>query len=102
MSLKKRRTYSEDFKKQIISLFESGKSPSELIAEYDLSPASIYQWRKQYGSDLDDDVTIGNKESISELKKLREENRKLRMEVDILCKQRWLWYENQSNKTEWT
>lgn len=27
MSLKKRRTYNEDFKKQIVSLFESGKSP---------------------------------------------------------------------------
>ena len=42
MSSKKSRTYSEDFKKQMVSLYESGKSPSKLIEEYDLSPASIY------------------------------------------------------------
>lgn len=46
MSSKKRRTYSEDFKKQMVSLYESGKDPSKLIGEYDLSPSSIYQWQK--------------------------------------------------------
>ena len=84
MSWKKRRTYSEDFKKQMVSLYESRKSPSELVEEYDLSPASIYQWRKQYGSNSNDDVTVDNKESIEEMRKLREENQKLKMEVDIL------------------
>lgn len=84
MSSKKRRTYSEDFKKQMVALYESGKSPSGIIEEYDLSPASIYQWRKQFGSNSSDDVTVDNKESIDELRKLREENQKLRMEVDIL------------------
>ena len=44
----------------------------------------IYQWRKQYGSNSKDDVTVDNKESIDELRKLREENQKLKMEVDIL------------------
>ncbi len=84
MSSKKRRTYSDDFKKQMVALYESGKSPSEIIEEYDLSPASIYQWRKQFGSNSSNDVTVDNKESIDELRKLREENQKLRMEVDIL------------------
>ena len=84
MSSKKRRTYSEDFKKQMVALYESGKSPSEIIEEYDLSPASIYQWRRQFGSNSSNDVTVDNKESIDELRKLREENQKLRMEVDIL------------------
>ena len=84
MSWKKRRTYSEDFKKQMVSLYESGKSPSESVKEYDLSPASIYQCRNQYGSNSNDDVTVDNKESIEELRKLREENQKLKMEVYIL------------------
>ena len=61
MSSKKRRTYSEDFKKQMVALYESGKSPSEIIEEYDLSPASIYQWRKQFGSNSSNDVTVDNK-----------------------------------------
>ena len=84
MSSQKRRTSSKDFKKQMVSLYESGKSPSEIIKEYDLSPASIYQWRNQYGRESDYDVTVDNKESIDELRKLREENQKLKMEVDIL------------------
>ncbi len=67
MSSQKRRTYSDGFKRQIFSLYESAKSPSELIKEYDLSPASIYQWCKQYGSESDDDVTVYNKESIADL-----------------------------------
>ena len=68
----------------MVSLYESGKSPLELIEEYDLSPASIYQWSKKYGSNSTDDLTLENKESIDELRKLRDENQKLKMEVDIL------------------
>ena len=41
MSSKKSRAYSEDFKKQMVALYKSGNSPSELIEEYDLSPTSI-------------------------------------------------------------
>lgn len=67
----------------MVALYESGKSPSEIIEEYDLSPASIYQWRKQYGTNSSDDITVDNKESIDELRKLREENQKLKMEVNI-------------------
>lgn len=40
MSSKKRRTYGQDFKKPVFSLYGLGKSPSELMEEYDLSPAS--------------------------------------------------------------
>ena len=68
----------------MVALYESGKSPSKIIEEYDLSPASIYQWRRQYGSNSRRDVTLDNKESIDELRKLREENQKLKMKVDIL------------------
>ena len=68
----------------MVALYESGKSPSEIIEEYDLSPVSIYQWRRQYGSNSRRDVTLDNKESIDELRKLREENQKLKMKVDIL------------------
>lgn len=39
---------------------------------------------KKYGTNSNDDVTVNNKESIDELKKLREENQNLKMEVDIL------------------
>ncbi|CAM3643515.1 Transposase [Erysipelothrix urinaevulpis] len=84
MSSKKRRTYSEDFKKQMVSLYESGKSPAELIDEYDWSPHRYISGEKKYGSNSNDDVTVDNKESIDESRKLREENQKLRMEVDIL------------------
>lgn len=37
MCSKKRRTYSEYFKKQMVSLYESGKSSSELIDTFRMS-----------------------------------------------------------------
>lgn len=41
MSKRKRRTYSEAFKKQIVDLYHSGKSRQELIREYELTPSAF-------------------------------------------------------------
>lgn len=37
-----------------------------------------YQWRKKYGSNSNDDVTLDNNESMDELRKNREENLKIK------------------------
>ena len=38
--------YNEEFKKQILQLYEMGKSVSELCGEYGLSRTTIYKWIK--------------------------------------------------------
>ena len=47
MSIKKeRRTFSEEFKKQIVQLFNAGKPKSDIFREYELSPTVIDRWIK--------------------------------------------------------
>ena len=48
MKRRERRTFSQDFKHQMVQLYLSGKPASEIIKEYDLSPTSIHTWVKQF------------------------------------------------------
>ncbi|WP_155890542.1 transposase [Lachnobacterium bovis] len=40
------KRYSEEFKRQIINLYLSGKSVAELSEEYGLVEQTIYKWKK--------------------------------------------------------
>jgi transposase len=41
MAKRERRTFSENFKQQIVQLYQSGKPRKEIIREYDLTPSSL-------------------------------------------------------------
>ena len=44
------KTYTEEFKKTIVELYENGnKNKSELAREYGTSEANVRAWIKQYG-----------------------------------------------------
>ena len=44
------RTYTEEFKKTIVELYESGnKNKSELAREYGTSEGNVRAWIKKYG-----------------------------------------------------
>ena len=45
--IKKRPTYTEDFKRQIVALHSHGKRKVELVREYGISPAALDRWVKQ-------------------------------------------------------
>lgn len=47
MNRRKRRTFTEDFKQQMVNLHLSGKPRSEIIKEYDLTPSTLDKWLKQ-------------------------------------------------------
>lgn len=36
--------YSDDFKKQIVRLYESGKQVNVISSEYEISAPTIYKW----------------------------------------------------------
>ena len=40
--------YSDEFKKQIVDLYNSGQPTLELSLEYGVTTATIYNWVKQY------------------------------------------------------
>lgn len=47
MSRRTRRTFTEEFKQQMVKLFMSGKPRSEILQEYDLTPSGFDKWLKQ-------------------------------------------------------
>jgi len=81
---RKRRTFTAEFKKQIVDLYQSGKPRKEIIDDYDLSPSAFDKWARQNAQS----GSFKEKENLSpeqkELQKLRKENTQLKMENDIL------------------
>ncbi len=84
MSKRQRRTYSTEFKQQMVDLYNAGKSRTEIIRDYELTPSAFDKWLKQAnttGSFKEkDNLTPEQKE----LATLRKRNQQLEMENDIL------------------
>ena len=47
MSRRQRRTYSKEFKQQIVDLYLAGKPRAEIIREYELAASASDKWVKQ-------------------------------------------------------
>jgi len=78
--------YPPEFKKELVELARSGRSPESLAKEFEPSAPTIRAWVKQ--ADLDegrraDGLTTVERE---ELRRLRRENKTLRVEREILKK----------------
>ena len=50
------KRYSEEFKRQIIDLYLSGKSVAELAEEYGLVEQTIHKWNKLYTPSIEVDA----------------------------------------------
>lgn len=81
-----RRTFTPEFKLQMVRLFKNEKSKYDIVREYDLTPSMLDKWVKNHqnsGSfNTVDNLTVDEKE----LRKLCKESRQLKMEND--CKWR--------------
>ncbi len=79
-----RRTYNEEFKRQLVELLNHGKPRGEIIREYELTALSFDRWVKRINatgsSRGKDNRTPGEVEML----RLRKENQQLRMENDVL------------------
>lgn len=85
---RKRRAFSDEFRASAVRLvLEEGKSISEVARDLDLTPSGLGEWVKQAKADRGAGppgaVTSSERE---ELTRLRQENRKLKMEREILKK----------------
>uniref|UniRef100_UPI000377A97A transposase n=3 Tax=Propionispira raffinosivorans TaxID=86959 RepID=UPI000377A97A len=47
MSKRERRTYTEEFKNQIVQLYLNNKPRQDIIREYELTPSTFDKWVKQ-------------------------------------------------------
>ena len=78
------KRYEEKFKKQIVALFNNGKSLADIHKEYGVAKSTVSTWIERYNDsgsfDIDDNRTEEEKELIELKKKLKQ----LEMENDIL------------------
>lgn len=81
-----RPPYPTEYKAELVRLVrEEGRSPSELAREFEPSAQSIMNWVVQ--AQIDDGQRGGlTTDEKAELRRLRAENRVLRMEKDLLEK----------------
>ena len=82
----RKRRYPLEFRREIVALVRSGRSPEALAREFEPSASAIRKWVKQ--ADLDeghrnDGLTTFERQ---ELRQARREIKRLRMERDILIK----------------
>ncbi|MFC4597698.1 transposase, partial [Cohnella hongkongensis] len=47
MPKKQRRTFSTEFKKQMVQLYENGKTRAAIVEEYDLTASALDRWISQ-------------------------------------------------------
>lgn len=93
-----RPSYPPEFRRRMVELVRSGRTPEALAREFEPTAQSIRQWVRQ--ADLDegkrhDGLTTEERE---ELVRLRRENRTLREEREILKKAAaWFAKETDSN-----
>ena len=87
MSGKSTPKYTEEFKKTIVNLYQSGKTYSQISQEYGISHSALANWIKKYSEVKMDDNTILTSRQIKELQKrnaqLEEENLILKSHCDI-------------------
>ena len=79
-----KRTFTEQFKQQMVQLHNSGKPRSEIIKEYDITPSSLDNWIRRINATGSAKECDNRTPEEIELLKLRKENQRLKMENDIL------------------
>ena len=79
--------YTEEFKKTIVSLYQSGKTYSQIQKEYGISSSALSNWVRKYSQVRVDDDTVLSTQQIKALQKrnaeLEEENLILKKAIAI-------------------
>jgi len=91
-----RPPYPPEFRHQMVELVRAGRTAEELSREYEPTAQTIHNWVKQAERDAgirSDGLTTEERE---ELRQLRRENKRLRMEQEIL-KKAAAWFARESN-----
>ena len=81
-----REPYPLEFRRQMIELVKAGRTPEELSREFEPTAQTIHNWVRQ--TEIDAGVRSDGLTSLErdELRRLRRENKQLRVEREILKK----------------
>ena len=83
-----RRNYTQEFKDEAVKLIiQQGDSYAETCRDLGVNPNLLSKWKRGIEGSSNHDLSPGNAVAIqSELKRLRKDNKRLRMEREILKK----------------
>lgn len=84
MMTRQRRTFTPEFKLQLVKLYENGKSRLDIAREYDITPSALDRWIKNHSETGSFAAKDNRSKEENELMRLRKENQRLLMENDIL------------------
>jgi transposase len=79
-----RRTFTAEFKAQMVKLYENGKPRKDIISGYELTPSALDKWIKQSQTSGSFKEKDNRTPEEIELIKLRKQLQQLQMENDIL------------------
>ena len=88
MTKRKRRNYSKEFKEEAVKLVtEQGYSVAEAGRNLGVNANMLGRWKKEFEGDAEGGISPGSAATMqAELKRLRTENKRLKMEREILKK----------------
>ena len=95
---KSRPPYPPEYRRKIVALVRAGRNPNELAREFECSAQTVRSWAAQAQADAgvrDDVLSSAERE---ELRKLRRENRQLKLEREILAKAT-AWFARETHST---
>ena len=81
---RQRRTFTPEFKLQLVKLYENGKPRADIAREYDITPSALDRWIKNHQETGSFAAKDNRSKEENELARLRKENQRLLMENDIL------------------
>ena len=79
-----RRTFTPEFKQQLVDLYRSGKRKADIVRDYDIVYSLLNKWIEQAESTGSFKEKDNRTTEEQELIELRKQNKKLKMENDIL------------------
>ena len=82
----RRMPYPPEFRRQIVELVRAGRTPAELAREFEPTYETICNWVRQADRDEGRSVDGLTTQEREDLRRLRRENRQLRLEREILAK----------------
>jgi len=81
---RERRTFTEEFKKKMVALYNAGKPRAEIVREYELTASALDRWITRINKTGSSKEADNRSDLENELLKLRKQNRQLQIENDIL------------------
>src|SRR5216683_1823642 len=93
-----RPAYPPEFRQKLIELVHAGRSPEDLAREFEPTAQTIRNWVAQAEADGGKRPELLSSMEREELSRLRKENRKLRVEREILAKAT-AWFAREADTT---